>query len=114
VRQTQLSGLLAAKFHISQAKMAPNIRTTVTNDAPLVFVHYETLHYLMSKNVLGSAITPTLSLHMKSGLRQTVDASNQTTSRRSARTARCSSPCAMVLIGVVAATRSPKTSAPSQ
>jgi peptide/nickel transport system substrate-binding protein len=41
------------------------IRTTVTNDAPLVFVHYETLHYLMNKNVLGSAITPTLSLHME-------------------------------------------------
>ena len=41
------------------------IRTTVTSDAPLVFVHYETLHYLMNKSVLGSAITPTLSLHME-------------------------------------------------
>jgi len=41
------------------------IRTTVTSDAPLVFVHYETLHYLMNKNVLGSEITPTLSLHME-------------------------------------------------
>jgi peptide/nickel transport system substrate-binding protein len=41
------------------------IRTTVTTDAPLVFVHYETLHYLMNKNVTGSAITPTLSLHME-------------------------------------------------
>ena len=41
------------------------IRTTVTSDAPLVFVHYETLHYLMNKNVLGSVITPTLSLHME-------------------------------------------------
>ena len=30
------------------------IRTMVTSDAPLVFVHYETLHYLMNKNVLGS------------------------------------------------------------
>ena len=41
------------------------ICTTVTSDAPLVFVHYETLHYLMNKNVLGSEITPTLSLHME-------------------------------------------------
>jgi peptide/nickel transport system substrate-binding protein len=41
------------------------IRTIVTAEAPLVFVHFETLHYLMNKNVLGSAITPTLSLHME-------------------------------------------------
>jgi peptide/nickel transport system substrate-binding protein len=41
------------------------IRTTVSSDAPLVFVHYETLNYLMNKNVTGSAITPTLSLHVE-------------------------------------------------
>ena len=41
------------------------IRTIVTGDAPLVFAHYETLNYLMSKNVTGSGITPTLSLHME-------------------------------------------------
>jgi peptide/nickel transport system substrate-binding protein len=41
------------------------IRTIVTEDAPLVFTHYETLHYLMNKNVTGSGITPTLSLHME-------------------------------------------------
>jgi peptide/nickel transport system substrate-binding protein len=41
------------------------IRELVTTDAPLVFVHYETLHYLMNRNVLGSAITPTLSLHIE-------------------------------------------------
>jgi peptide/nickel transport system substrate-binding protein len=41
------------------------IRTTISNDAPLVFVHYETLNYLMNKNVTGSAITPTLSLHVE-------------------------------------------------
>ena len=41
------------------------IRTTVTADAPLVFVHYETLNYLMNKTVTGSGITPTLSLHME-------------------------------------------------
>jgi peptide/nickel transport system substrate-binding protein len=41
------------------------IRTIVSEDAPLVFVHYETLHYLMNKNVVGSAVTPTLSLNMQ-------------------------------------------------
>ena len=41
------------------------IRTIVTSDAPLVFTHYETLNYLMNKNVVGSQITPTLSLHME-------------------------------------------------
>ena len=40
------------------------IRTTISNDAPLVFTHYETLNYLMNKNVTGSSINPTLSLHM--------------------------------------------------
>jgi peptide/nickel transport system substrate-binding protein len=41
------------------------IRTIVTQDAPLVFAHYETVNYLMNKNVTGSAITPTLSLHLE-------------------------------------------------
>ncbi|RFA20548.1 ABC transporter substrate-binding protein [Subtercola boreus] len=41
------------------------IRTTFTADAPLAFTHYETLNYLMNKNVTGSTITPTLSLHME-------------------------------------------------
>jgi peptide/nickel transport system substrate-binding protein len=41
------------------------IRTTTSSDAPLVFTHYETLNYLMNKNVTGSTITPTLSLHME-------------------------------------------------
>ena len=41
------------------------IRTITTKDAPLVFVHFETLNYLMNKNVAGSAITPTLSLHIE-------------------------------------------------
>jgi peptide/nickel transport system substrate-binding protein len=41
------------------------IRTITSNDAPLVFVHFETLNYLMNKNVTGSAITPTLSLHIE-------------------------------------------------
>ena len=41
------------------------VRAQVTADAPLVFTHYETLNYLMNTNVTGSAITPTLSLHME-------------------------------------------------
>ena len=41
------------------------IRTRVTTDAPLVFVHFETVNYLMNANVAGSTITPTLSLHME-------------------------------------------------
>jgi peptide/nickel transport system substrate-binding protein len=41
------------------------VRAKVTADAPLVFTHYETLNYLMNKSVTGSAITPTLSLHME-------------------------------------------------
>jgi len=41
------------------------IRTIATTDSPLVFAHYETLHYLMNPNVTGSGITPTLSLHME-------------------------------------------------
>ena len=40
------------------------IRAIVTKDAPIVFVHYELLHYLMNKTVVGSTITPVLSLHM--------------------------------------------------
>jgi len=41
------------------------IRTIVTQAAPIVLVHYETVHYLMNKNVVGSGITPTLSLHLE-------------------------------------------------
>jgi peptide/nickel transport system substrate-binding protein len=41
------------------------VRTLFSTDAPLVFTHYETLNYLMNKNVTGSTITPTLSLHME-------------------------------------------------
>lgn len=48
-----------------RADLYVQIRTLVTEAAPLVFTHYETLNYLMSKNVTGSAITPTLSLHME-------------------------------------------------
>ncbi len=45
--------------------MYQQIRTLTSTDAPLVFTHFETLNYLMNKNVMGSTITPTLSLHME-------------------------------------------------
>ena len=41
------------------------VRTLFSADAPLVFTHYETLNYLMNKNVAGSTISPTLSLHIE-------------------------------------------------
>ncbi|MFZ1339558.1 MAG: ABC transporter substrate-binding protein [Paracoccaceae bacterium] len=41
------------------------IRGIVTAEAPIVFAHFETLNYLMNRNVAGSAISPTLSLHME-------------------------------------------------
>ena len=46
-------------------KLYRQIRTTVSVEAPLVFTHYETLNYLMNKNVTGSTISPTLSLHLE-------------------------------------------------
>ncbi len=41
------------------------IRQIVREDAPLIFVHYETINYLMPTNVVGSTVTPTLELNMK-------------------------------------------------
>jgi len=37
----------------------------VFDDAPIVFAHYETINYLMQKNVVGSTINPTLELRMQ-------------------------------------------------
>lgn len=48
-----------------RAALYVKIRQLAAEDAPLVFTHYETLNYLMNKNVTGSEITPTLSLHME-------------------------------------------------
>ncbi len=41
------------------------IREVVRTDAPLVFVHYETVNYLMQKNVVGSEVTPVLELELQ-------------------------------------------------
>ncbi|MEA2306918.1 MAG: peptide/nickel transport system substrate-binding protein [Solirubrobacteraceae bacterium] len=40
------------------------LRQVVWADSPLVFTHYETLNYLMRKQVTGSTITPTLELRL--------------------------------------------------
>ena len=41
------------------------LRQIVFDDSPIVFVHYETINYLMQKNVVGSAVNPTLELQMQ-------------------------------------------------
>ncbi len=40
------------------------IRQIVYDDAPIVFVHFETINYLMQKSVVGSTVNPTLELRM--------------------------------------------------
>jgi peptide/nickel transport system substrate-binding protein len=40
------------------------LRQLVWKDVPLLFVHYETLNYLMRKPVVGSTINPTLELRL--------------------------------------------------
>ncbi len=41
------------------------IRRIVRLDAPIIFVHYETLNYLMQNNVVGSNVNPTLELNFQ-------------------------------------------------
>ncbi len=41
------------------------IRQIVYEDAPIVFVHFETINYLMRKDVVGSTVNPTLELRMQ-------------------------------------------------
>jgi peptide/nickel transport system substrate-binding protein len=41
------------------------IRQIVFDDAPIVFAHYETINYLMQKEVVGSTVNPTLELRMQ-------------------------------------------------
>jgi peptide/nickel transport system substrate-binding protein len=41
------------------------IRQIVFDDAPIVFAHYETINYLMQKDVVGSTVNPTLELRMQ-------------------------------------------------
>jgi len=48
----------------ARKKLYAQIRTIVRDEAPIAFVHYETLNYLMTKKVTGSQVTPTLELNM--------------------------------------------------
>ncbi|MEO7745923.1 MAG: ABC transporter substrate-binding protein, partial [Actinomycetota bacterium] len=48
----------------ARKKLYAQIRTIVRDEAPIAFVHYETLNYLMTKKVTGSEVTPTLELNM--------------------------------------------------
>ena len=49
----------------TRKKLYTQIRQTVRDEAPLIFVHYETINYLMEKKVVGSTVTPTLELNLK-------------------------------------------------
>lgn len=55
----------ASTDEAARAKLYTQIREIVRNDAPIIFVHYETINYLMQKNVAGSVVTPTLELNLK-------------------------------------------------
>ncbi len=45
--------------------MYDEIRHIVQEDAPLIFVHYETINYLMRNDVAGSTVSPTLVLRLE-------------------------------------------------
>ncbi len=49
----------------ARQQLYTQIRDTVRNEAPIIFVHYETINYLMQKKVTGSVVTPTLELNLK-------------------------------------------------
>lgn len=40
-------------------------RAMVWTDDPLIFAHYETINYLMNRNVVGSTVNPTLELRLE-------------------------------------------------
>jgi len=62
---TLIDKAAASSDTAERMKLYRSIRQTVTAAAPLIFTHYETLNYLMNKNVVGSTINPTLSLNME-------------------------------------------------
>jgi len=41
------------------------LRAVIADDAPITFAHYETLNYLMQKNIVGSTINPNLQLRLE-------------------------------------------------
>jgi peptide/nickel transport system substrate-binding protein len=59
--------ITAAARETDEAKrkaMYSELRKMIWEDVPLLFVHYETLNYLMRKGVTGSTTNPTLELRM--------------------------------------------------
>ena len=49
----------------TRKELYSQIRAIVQDECPLIFVHYETLNYLMQKNVTGSTVGPTLELELE-------------------------------------------------
>lgn len=49
----------------ARRQLYTQIREKVVDDAPICFVHYETINYLMQKSVAGSSVNPTLELRME-------------------------------------------------
>lgn len=49
----------------TRKQLYTQIRKIVREEAPIIFVHYETINYLMQKKVVGSTVTPTLELNLK-------------------------------------------------
>jgi peptide/nickel transport system substrate-binding protein len=45
--------------------MYQQLRQIVFADSPVIFVHYETINYLMQKNVVGASVNPTLELRLQ-------------------------------------------------
>lgn len=41
------------------------LRQIVFEDTPIIFVHYETINYLMQKDVVGASVNPTLELRLE-------------------------------------------------
>jgi peptide/nickel transport system substrate-binding protein len=56
----------AAETDMAKRKsLYSELRKIIWDDVPLLFVHYETLNYLMRKGVTGSTTNPTLELRME-------------------------------------------------
>lgn len=49
----------------ARKKLYTQIRQVVREEAPIIFVHYETMNYLMQNTVTGSTVTPVLELNLQ-------------------------------------------------
>lgn len=55
----------ASSNQATRKKLYTEIRNIVRDEAPIIFVHYETLNYLMQKKVTGSQVSPVLELNLQ-------------------------------------------------